>query len=82
MFIRFTQKDGTVVVLNTDHVVSIQTPPPLAGIQGGQTQIRIHCLEGRVFTLDAKEVSAEEIMKHLDPKGIKDVGQDQSSPIG
>ena len=81
MFIKFTQKDGTTVVLNTGHIVSVQTPPPLAGLQGGQTQVRIHCLEGRVYSLDAKEISADDIMKCLEPKGIKDVRPNQDSPI-
>ena len=83
MFMEFQLKDGTYILLNTAHIVSIEMPMPLSGIQGGVQQLRIHCLEGRVYSLDPKVVNIEELRAQIDPKELaKDVRQDQDSPIG
>ena len=82
MFIEFTIKDGTQIMLNTAHIVSIERPTPLAGIQGGVQQMRIHCLEGRVYSVDPKIVSFENLRAQIEPKELTDnVRSDQSSPI-
>lgn len=82
MFIKFTLKDGTIVAVNPQQIVSIEAPKPLAGIQGGQPSIRIHCLEGRVFSLDPKDVSLESLLEQLEIKEIEtNVGRDQGSPV-
>jgi len=82
MFIEFTQKDGTEIILNTRHIVSIEKPMVLAGIQGGIAQIRLHCLEGRVFSVDPKIIPLSQIRKQLEIKELDgNVRQDQDSPI-
>lgn len=83
MFIEFTQQDGTVILLNKAHIVSVELPKPLTGIQGGVQRLRLHCLEGRVFSLDPKVVTIEALRAQLEPQEVSiNVGRDQGSPVG
>lgn len=83
MFIEFKTKDGTQVLLNTAHIVSIELPKALAGMQGGVQQLRLHCLEGRVYSLDPRTVNIDALSAQIESKELtNDVRQDQSSPIG
>ncbi len=83
MFIEFKQKDGTIVLLNKTHIVSVELPMALAGVQGGVQQLRIHCLEGRVFSIDPKIVSLESLRTQLEPQEVAtNVRSDKDSPVG
>jgi hypothetical protein len=83
MFIEFTIKDGTRILLNTAHIVSVELPTPLAGLQGGVQQMRIHCLEGRVYSVDPKIVTFESLREQIEPKELtSNVRPDQDSPVG
>ena len=83
MYIEFTKDDGTRVMLNTAHIVSIELPTPLPGMQGGAQQIRLHCLEGRVYSFSPKVVSFEDLLEQIKPKELnKDVRSNQDSPVG
>lgn len=83
MFIEFKLKDGTTVLLNKAHIVSVELPMALAGVQGGAQQLRIHCLEGRVFSIDPKVVTLESLRMQLEPKEVTtDVRSDKGSPVG
>jgi hypothetical protein len=82
MFIEFKLKDGTTILLNPEHVVSIEAPVVLTGIQGGAQQLRIHCLEGRVFSLDPKAVSFDSLRAQIEVKELtNDVRPDKGSPV-
>ena len=83
MFIEFKQKDGTVVLLNKAHIVSVELPLALAGVQGGAQQLRIHCLEGRVYSIDPKVVSLDSLRAQLEPQEVTtNVRSDKGSPVG
>ena len=82
MFIEFTLKDGTRIILNTAHIVSLELPTPLPGLQGGAQQLRIHCLESRVYSLDPRVVDIDDLRAQIEPKELtKDVRPDKNSPI-
>lgn len=82
MFIEFIEKNGKTVLINTAHIVSIEQPAPLAGIQGGIQELRIHCLEGRVFSLDPKVVSLKQLRDQIDTKELdSNVRPDKGSPV-
>ena len=83
MFVEFKLKDGTTVLLNPAHIVSVEMPMALTGIQGGAQQLRIHCLAGRVYSIDPKVVSLESIRAQVEVKEItNDVRPDKGSPVG
>jgi len=81
MFIKFIDASGTEVRLNPAHVVSIETPMPLSGIQGGVQKMRIYATEGRVFTIEKKY--HEFVIGQIDCADCKEPesGQDKNSPV-
>jgi len=81
MFIEFKTKDNATILLNTQHVVSIELPQPLAGLQGGAQQLRIHCLEGRVYILDPKQIKIEDLLAQIESRELDIDGKDKNSPI-
>lgn len=87
MFITFRDNNGLEINLNVNHIVSIETTQPLAGMQGGTQNIRIFALEGKVYNLDARKVDRAEILAEIERatgkvvEVLPDERPDQDSPL-
>lgn len=86
MFIKFKTKEKKQIVLNAAHIVSIEAEDVavVMGMSGGGKNLRIHATEGRVYQLETRLNSLEELLEQLKEQEhveVLDNGKDQSSPV-